>query len=293
MTRAEALGASLGLFLLPACSSRLGGNALPLGGRGRHPARGHVTTRPTLRFPAARPDGTFPSSKRIPSSELTASTSQGRSVVYDGVTCVVYDASNYAEIYDPSNTLIGQMNWSLDGSGELTAQGIGPGQTATVTTPNVSAVASAGSVAAGDAQSTITPSSSTVALTAAGSAVSSDALDSRGVLTMTPADTTFPKISAYWYQPPGGGGGHCLHGCPQIPIVKPMTAGGSDCLQALLAALAIYMLVGALIADVLAPCAVPEPAEGAYCAAASLAAGWMFSQTQNLVQQMVGQACPQ
>ncbi|MHB8432200.1 MAG: hypothetical protein ACYDCA_01095 [Candidatus Tyrphobacter sp.] len=291
LTRAEALGASLGLFLLPACSS-LGGNALPLEGLGRHPARGHVTTRPTLRFPAARPDGTFPSLEL--SSAIEPQSYDGEEMTYEGWTGIAYPNENYCEIYDNNGNLVGQISYSVS-NGVCTAIGVGPNETTTVTTPSLNAVMGAGGAAIGSVSGTFDDSSSTTNASDSISGVTlGQSVNSSGYNTMAPSDS-LPALSfqlPVWH---GGGGNGCgLHGCPQSvhePAVRTMSAGMS-CAGAILAALLIASVIGSILGEGLAG-ACGEPAAPIACPIAGVIASGIIERLLNYLEQMIAGACTQ
>lgn len=277
-SRREVIGTSLGMLLLQACSRGAGaiGGLLPQSGAART-ARGTVTRTATAQFPAARP-------------VRTLSTGSTTSLTYESFTAVIDDANCYAEIYDPSGNLIGQLQWSVDANGVLTAIAIGPTETATATMPTAQTVADAGSVTLGTATCTLETSGTSLA--DSGAAVWSNTVAPSGTMTLTPANSQLSTLATYWRTLPPLPIGCGSHGCPQ-GLQQPQNGVNNDCREAMLAALAILIVAAYVASEVLGPCAIPEPAEPAYCAIAGIVAGWILSNAAATYNEVLAEGCAQ
>ncbi len=302
LTRAEALGASLSLLLLPACG---GANALlasavprsPSAKGARRPALGKVSTKPTLHFPASRPDGTTPALRRAAQSEVTTEDSgSGQEFSYEGLTAIAYASQSYLELYDSSGNLMAQISWSVDGNGVMTATGVGPLQTATVTAPSISSVVAAGSVQIDSAGGSFSEPDSSLSFSDSNTQLGAQqTVSSSNSTTITPSLSSLPTLT---FQLPvlheGGGGGCGSHGCPQVITaggVQPMFAGG-DCAAALLAAMLIITVIMDVLADIIiAACLPDEPFEPVVCGAAFLLVTRMLDALENLLQELVNAYC--
>jgi hypothetical protein len=271
------------LLLLPACSG--GASALfPSFGRSssksaRRPALGNVSVKPTLSFPAPRPDGSAATTKRLrPMSGGTTT------FTYQGYTIDADDADGYAEVYDSNGNLVAQYSWSVDPSGELTATAVGPSQTGTITMPTVSDVVGAGSVAVGGTVATLDDSYSFFTLAGNGQSVLTESVDSEGNATMTPLMFSLPSINLQVPVGTGGGGGG--------PGRPPRTFNAVNCAAAIIGALAIMALVADALAGVVLSGCAGGPEEAPVCAVVGMMVAFIIQQVSQMLAQLVNEACP-
>ncbi|MHB8704775.1 MAG: hypothetical protein ACYC8W_11685 [Candidatus Tyrphobacter sp.] len=221
MTRAEALGASLGLFLLPACSGQIGNDLSPIGPQTRRLGRIRTLSSP------GQP-GMGPYSNEAIQNGLALLDGTGSKLIWftlNGTAITV--GSDYV-----SQTYGGIVPVSL-GSGESVQIGSG------VTIGRGSGASTSGNWTGGGNNfgSTSWSGSDTVSATA------QYITDNGGPATFT----LHPSGAGS-----GGGGGCGSHGCPQGPIkssnmVKPMISG--SCAWATLAlVMSGWALADAMIA---------------------------------------------
>ncbi|HEY9085465.1 MAG TPA: hypothetical protein VIN40_05970 [Candidatus Tyrphobacter sp.] len=222
-------------------------------------------------------------------SAMTSTSSETTTLTYDGYTIDADMANDYAELYDTNGNLIAQFSWGVDSAGELTATGVGPSQSATVTMPTASAAAAAGSVRVGNSAASLNNANSSFTVSSNGQDVMDETVGSDGTATMSPLTYALSPLTFRTHVNPGGGGG----GGPRpLTGVRPMSVSGS-CASAFLAALAMMTLVAYALVDLVVVSCGGGPEEAPICAAAGILAGAMYQQAAQSLAQMVSGACEQ
>lgn len=284
LSRAEAIGATLGFILLPACARQ--GSIASFSGLSF--PRGRIVRRKTLSFPIARPDGSMPS---LHLSGGTTPQDTTQTLTYQGYTAVLYPDDDYAEFYDPSGDLLFQMSGSVDSNGIFTVDATGPLTSATITGPQPSAVEAAGGATIGTATGTIDTSAETGSMTDTSSGLSmSFSTTNSGTMTIDPPGSLPPietRIDGVG-SGSGGAGGCGSHGCPQEVRIQAI---GSQCGGALIAA----ALIAALVADEIAAAVVAGCAasDGIACAVLVALAAEVMAALGQWLERMLESACAQ